>query len=43
MLENRPKDALGSLVETEETVETVKTVEPVETARTDNFYHVRYL
>ena len=43
MLENRPEDALGSLVETEETVETVKTVEPVETARTDNFYHVRYL
>ena len=33
MLENRPEDALASLVETEETVETVKTVD---TARRDS-------
>ena len=37
MLENRPKDALGSLAETVETEETEETVETVETARTDNF------
>ena len=37
MLESRPKDALGSLVETVETVEAVKTVESVETVETRGF------
>ena len=40
MLESRPEDALVKLVKTAETAETVETVE---TARTDIFYHVRYL
>ena len=43
MLENRPKDALGSLVETVKIVETEETVATVETARFDNFHHMRYL
>ena len=34
MLENRPEDALDSLVETVETVETAETVETVETVGT---------
>ena len=35
MLENRPDDALGSLLDTEETVQTVKTVETVKPAETE--------
>ena len=36
MLESRPEDALGSLVETEETVENVETIETVETQETQH-------
>ena len=39
MLENRPEDALGSLVETEETVQTVETEETEETVESVETVH----
>ena len=40
MLENRPEDALGLLVETEETEKTEETVQTTETVETEKSHSV---